>query len=234
MLCKSDSLPEKIQCRICDAPATFLFHDRRPFYICPRCGLIFTDGILSVKEEQNHYQDQYVHEYDWNAEARAILRATRFGIEPQKILDYGSGSGKLSDALRSMGLAVDSYEPMFHGDFKTANYAFEYDLVILNQVFEHLEEILKVVADICSVTRHGGIIFISTLMTDEAINNPDHFIELFRNWWYKDDPTHISFYCTRTFEYICEVSAQYKLQLVDTNSQYAILQVLKTDQPILT
>ncbi len=28
-------------------------------------------------------------------------------------------------------------------------------------------------------------------------------MESFKNWWYKDDPTHISFFSFLTFDYIC-------------------------------
>lgn len=217
---------KKGHCRICNSPAFFLFDEKRPFLVCKLCGLIFSYNLVSVEETEKHYKDQYLHEVDWHAEARSILEFLGIAKGPLRIFDYGSGSGRLSDALRSMGFHVDNYEPMIDGNFESRTYQNDYDLVILNQVIEHVEDILKSTENVFSLTRPGGIIFIATLMTDEMINDPENFQELFKSWWYKDDPTHISFFCTRSFEYICELKDRFKLQLIFTNSNGAILQRL--------
>ena len=50
----------------------------------------------------------------------------------------------------------------------------------------------KVLAD-------GGIILFTTLLTQQFIGAPDAPAH-FARWWYKDDPTHISFFCYRALQ----------------------------------
>jgi glycosyltransferase involved in cell wall biosynthesis len=216
--------PIKRHCRICDKHAYMVFEDSRPFYLCNNCGLIFSDCSLSQEEIKKHYQSQYANNFDWNKEAKALLEVVRFAVTPRKIFDFGSGSGLLADAFRSMGCEVDNYEPMFHGDFRAENYNNSSDLVILNEVIEHIEDVLKTFDNVYSVTRPGGIIFIKTLTTDAIVNESNKFQELFNNWWYKDDQTHVSFFCQRTFEYICAMKNNYQLQMLAIRPNGVILQ----------
>ena len=113
---------------------------------------------------------------------------------------------------------------MSHGDFRVGDYNNNYDLVILNEVIEHIEDVLPVFDDLCTVLRPGGAVFISTLMTDTIINAGERSWDLFRCWWYKDDPTHVSFYCQLTFEYLCEIKGKMQLKLLTLASNGAVLQ----------
>jgi SAM-dependent methyltransferase len=216
--------PLKKTCRVCNNHAVIVFEDSRPFYLCDNCGLIFTDCPLSREETVQHYQSQHANVFDWHNEAKRVLEAVRFAVIPRKILDYGSGSGFLADEFRSMGYDVDNYEPMLHGDFMSENYGNNYDLVILKEVIEHVEDVVKVINRICSVTRPGGSIFIGTLMTDAIINESDKFKESFNNWWYKDDQSHISFFCQLTFEHICREIHDCDLQMVAISPNGVLLQ----------
>lgn len=218
--------PIKRCCRICDNDAFMFFYVSRAFYLCKNCGFIFTDCTLTLEEIKKHYQSQYLNAFDWDKEAITLLEIVNFAVKPRKILDFGSGSGLLADELRSMGLEVDTYEPMQHGDFRSEDYNNSYDLVILNEVIEHITDVLKIIGYICPVTRPGGIIFISTCMTDAIINEPDKFHELFGSWWYKDDQTHVSFFSQLTFEYICAMKNDYQLKMIAACQNGVILQIL--------
>jgi glycosyltransferase involved in cell wall biosynthesis/SAM-dependent methyltransferase len=220
------TFPLKRNCRICDNNAFMVFEDTRPFYLCENCGLIFTDCYLTQDETSHHYRSQYSDSFDWNKEAQAMIEMVSFAVTPRKIFDFGSGSGGLTNALRSMGYEVNSYEPMLHGDFSSEDYERDHDLVILNQVIEHTENASKILDDIYSLTRPGGIIFMTTLTTDIMINETEMFQELFASWWYKDDQTHISFFCQRTFEYICSIK---NLQMLATGPKCVILQRMLPD-----
>lgn len=220
----TNCFPVKRCCRLCNSPAYMVFEDSRPFYVCKKCGLIFTGCYLSPEETTKHYQSQYGNIIDWNKEATAILNLVSFAVTPLNIFDFGSGSGLLAAAFRSMGFEVGNYEPMLHGDFRTENYDSSYDLVILNEVIEHVEDVMQTFDNICSVTKPGSVIFISTMMTDIIINEPGKFQETFSNWWYKDDPTHVSFFCQLVFESICAMEDGCKLQLLFAGTNGVILQ----------
>lgn len=217
------SFPVKKTCRVCSQAAYLVFEDSRPFYLCKNCGLIFSECSLSPEEIQKHYQGQYTNSFDWRKEAESILGLVSQAVKPRKIFDFGSGSGLLADAFRAWGYDVDCYEPMLHGDFRPGTYKGKYDLIILNEVIEHVDDVITTFDKILSLLSPGGVIFVSTLMSDAIINAPEKFQERFGKWWYKDDQTHISFFCQRTFEYICEVM-NCQLQVVAASNNGVILQ----------
>lgn len=186
--------------------------------------MIFTGCSLSPEDIKKHYQNQHANAFDWNKEAKTVLNVVSFAVKPLNIFDFGSGAGLLADAFRTMGFEVGSYEPMLHGDFRAENYNSGYDLVILNEVIEHVEDVMHIFDNICSVTKPGSVIFISTMMTDAIINGPGKFQETFSSWWYKDDPTHVSFFCQLTFESICAMEDGCQLQLLFAGPNGVILQ----------
>jgi hypothetical protein len=196
-------------CRLCQNPSQIIFEDVRPFYACNVCGLIFSDCLLSAEEVEKHYKNQYSSGFDWKKEAQHFVEwFDHFGfavpVRTLSIFDYGSGGGFLTKALREMSFKVDCYEPILHGEFNRENYAEAYEIVILNEVVEHLEDINKTLDTVYSILADNGVVFIKTNLTDKLINNPLNFYELFKGWWYKDDPTHISFFSSLTIEYICK------------------------------
>lgn len=200
-------------CRLCGEPATPIPGLGRRFHVCSRCGLIFSHNPLSREETERHYRMQHTVEYDNLGYAEKVLAVVRSQLEPQRILDFGSGSGKLAEALRSLGYMVDTYEPMCDGDFDPARFGNSYDLVVANEVLEHVSGILATMDHIHAACRPGGVVYIGTLTTDDLINDPENFYERFRSWWYKDDLTHVSFYNVRSFEYICSLTERYGFTL---------------------
>ena len=76
------------------------------------------------------------------------------------ILDYGSGSGMLTEALRKIGFRVDCYEPMLQGEFNRESYSEAYDVIILNEVVEHLEDINKTLDIIYSLMAVNGVVLL--------------------------------------------------------------------------
>lgn len=188
-------------CRLCSNVAQPFYKDTRIFYICSRCGLIFTDRLLEAEEEKRHYVSQHDNEYDWLNFARQL--ESMFGEKhgEYRIMDYGSGSGKLTDALRVMGYKVDSYEPMYDGIFEANKYN-KYDFIVLNEVIEHVVNIKEVLTDLYYLLKPKGRLFIKTLLTDDLIKNDSMFERLFDEWWYKNDFTHVSFFSTITFTYV--------------------------------
>lgn len=200
-------------CRLCQSPARLFSSEVRPFYICPTCALIFSDNPLSVRQSEKHYQSQYDIEFDDRKYVQKILRLISNADEVRRILDYGSGSGRLSQAFRDQGYIIDSYEPMCDGEFISEHYPHHYDLIIVNEVIEHISDLRKAFDDLHRACNKGGTVFIGTLMTDTLINDPGHFEERFRAWWYKDDLTHVSFFCLKTFEYVCSLEERYEFSI---------------------
>lgn len=211
-------------CRLCHATATFFYSNSRPFFICPTCGLIFSDNPLSNEVCEEHYCKQHDTEFDYSGYAQKILTLVGNRVALTRILDFGSGAGRLAEAFRNMGYAIDCYEPMVDGEFNLERYPYEYDLVIANEVIEHVSDIIDFFDTLNLVCRAGGILYISTLTSDSMINDPHHFTERFSTWWYKDDLTHISFFNLNTFEYICGLEQKYDFQIIGYGVNGILLQ----------
>jgi SAM-dependent methyltransferase len=113
-----------------------------------------------------------------------------------RVLDFGSGkSTLLADMLEFRGVECDSYDPIYHPD--TAFRARKYDLITSVEVFEHLHNPKKIVAELLGLLNEGGYL---------AIRTEFHAgIESFSDWYYPKDPTHILFYTPKTFAVLCEV-----------------------------
>lgn len=77
----------------------------------------------------------------------------------------------------------------------------EYDLIVINEVIEHVFRNLPAHFQKCPVClQTGGILYIGTLTTDNIINCPEDFSkDGFENWWYKDDLT----MCRSSLELFC-------------------------------
>jgi SAM-dependent methyltransferase len=217
-------------CRICRNPSYPVFEDTRPFFACNVCGLIFSDCIISPEAVEKHYKDQHVNPFDWMKEANGFvewIKNAGFSVPllSLSILDYGSGSGLLTEALRKIGFKVDCYEPMVHGEFDFSNYSQSYDAIILNEVVEHLEDINQILDIVYKVLAADGIVIIKTLLTDQIINDPENFKGLFTRWWYKDDPTHISFFSFLTIDYIChDRGRKLAVRAISLNDNCVVLQ----------
>jgi len=175
-------------------------HLERKFYKCPECCLIFTDEILPPAEEEVHYKNQWgkADPKVWKNQADLILKVACNYRMPGRILDFGSGSGDLTRELQRMGLDVTPLEPMVHGFLKDQNFPRKFDVVVAIEVIEHLLDPWRELRELEKNLVDDGIMIFSTLFTNPFLDQPDE-IEQFRSWWYKDDPTHVSFFSNPVF-----------------------------------
>ena len=130
------------------------------------------------------------------------------------ILDYGCGAGEIVRSLRKKG--VDSYGcDLFYsgGDYsnaiegdmlgsiirrmdeRTGSIPFDnntFDLVISNQVIEHVQDLDFSLSDICRVLKPGGL-FLS-LFPDKGVWREGHCGIPFLHWFSKSNPYRL-YYC---------------------------------------
>lgn len=201
-------------CKICHRPLTAI-HDTQmlsDFYHCPDCAFIFKDHEAYVSSERERKQyDQHNNTlespgYVQMFEAFIALCITPHAQEIQTVLEFGSGPGPvLSKLLRDRGLEVDSYDkfyaptPVYEGK--------QYDLITATEVIEHIEGPLEIMRFFHEHLRKGGYL---ALMTQFHSNDSDTYLR----WWYRRDPTHISFFTPETFRTLAKKSG-FDLLLTD-------------------
>lgn len=108
-------------------------------------------------------------------------------------LDFGCGPGPALESIFSeKGHKLNLYDFYYHPGLDVLDE--KYDFIISTEVIEHLGEPSKIIELWLSLLNLDGTIGLMTkLVKDQAA---------FRNWHYKNDPTHICFYSRETFEWI--------------------------------
>ena len=188
-----------MKCNICNCD-TNVFEDsqlQKQYHSCQNCDCISLDTQyhLSLEKEnslynnhQNSLENQgYVQmfedflDYFWND-----LTCK------DKSLDFGSGpTPVLSQLLHKRNVQVDCYDKFYQPIKCFENQT--YDFITSTEVFEHLNNPLETLRLLTKHLRPKGILAIMTLFHQ---NDQAHFL----TWWYRRDPTHITFYTPKTLE----------------------------------
>ena len=190
---------------------SFKTADQKIYWSCSFCKCKFLDSsyFISSREERERYLE---HNNDIkNKEYRAFLSKLSNPLK-EKIsigdhgLDFGCGTGPaLADMLIDEGYKVSLYDPFFYLD-KTV-LTKQYDFITCTETVEHFHDPFKEFNVLNDLLRPGGWLGVMTsfLLTDE----------MFENWHYRRDPTHVTFYCEKTFEVIasqrnwsCEIKSK--------------------------
>ncbi len=169
---------------------------------CPACGYVRLDRerILPPEAEKARY---LLHRNDPDDPGyRAYLEAfIREAVQPfvgpgGRILDFGSGpEPALAYRLADRGYRVSVYDPFFAPDRNARKGPF--DLVAVHEVAEHLVRPYFELARLARILAPGGRISLRTRFSPE---DPRKFEE----WWYREDPTHVGFFGSRTFAALAE------------------------------
>ncbi len=209
----------KISCPLCDEKnnlETLTGTTHRRYIRCRRCELIFVNPIdlISNAEEKKRYLEHnngiqfpgYVAFLNW-----AVKPALTFLLPDMKRLDYGCGPAPtLSILLERQGFSCDNYDPFFFPELPQSTY----DFIFATECFEHFYYPKAELKRICALLKPGGFLIVMT--------EPWPSVEAFRNWYYINDVTHVSFYHTATFEFICR---EYGFMMHETdNSRVFILE----------
>jgi len=102
-----------------------------------------------------------------------------------KGLDYGAGPGPVAARLLGdNGYAVELYDPYYHPD--KSPLLKKYDFIICSEVIEHFRDPAKEFRLLRSLLLpKGSLLCLTEILSD----NLD-----FKQWHYKNDPTHVFFY----------------------------------------
>lgn len=206
-----------MKCTLCDSNLHEMADEY--YFICICCGAYVKDEkyYLNSKEEKKRYKE---HDNDVNDEAyqdftSPITDAILSNHSKEQLgLDYGSGTGPvISKQLKDRGYHVKLYDPFFHPDEGYINY--RYDYIFSCEVFEHFHEPKEEIEKLLRILKPSGRIYIMTHLYDSKID--------FNDWYYRNDPTHVFIYTTKTIEYI---AVKYGLAIEELGDRLIILRRL--------
>jgi len=193
-----------MNCKICQAP-TLSFYDEYmqcQTYHCKACEFIFKDdeAIISDEKELKVYQQHNNTEENLGYVAMfqdfidKTITPHRAGIKTA--LDFGSGPNPvLARILDKNGFETEYFDKFFSPE--KVYEGKQYDLITSTEVIEHISDVQEVMALFSKHLNNGGFLALMTQF------HPDDQ-EAYLNWWYRRDPTHISFFRPKTFTVLAE------------------------------
>lgn len=205
-----------MKCPLCatENKISFISKDKI-FYNCKKCDSIYLDkkNYVDLNEEKERYSS-----HNNSSDNKGYLKmlkkfmddtVMKVSTDVNEILDYGCGPGPiLSELLEKEGFNVDLYDPIFYPDTNDKLY----DLVTSTEVFEHFHDPVENINKILNKIKSNGYLAIMTYFHDG--------VDIFKEWFYKEDPTHVFFYNTNTFKYIAN---KFNLEVIFNDSTKHIL-----------
>jgi SAM-dependent methyltransferase len=219
------SAPGPIRCPVCDGPCAGLepvdfnksCEELRGkvlpsagiavrYLACADCGFCFAPELYRWSHEElarKVYNESYTEiDPDWD-EVRprnnAQVLAEAFGNRPPPVrhLDYGGGNGLLARILAGKGWQSTSYDPFVDGSRRLEDLG-RFGLVTAFEVFEHVQDVQALAANLAALVEKGGVILFSTLLSDGHIAPGEPLA-----WWYAAPRNgHISLYSSQSLVFI--------------------------------
>lgn len=190
-----------MHCPLCHAPGQDFHRDRRrPYLRCGRCLLVWVPPafLLSPGQEKAEYDlhrnspEDPAYRGFLGRLARPLLQrlpATASGLE------FGCGPGPaLATMLREAGHRVRLYDPFYFPDPGALEGC--YDFITATEVVEHLHRPGAELERLWALLRPGGTLGVMTKLVRDR--------EAFSTWHYKNDPTHVCFFCRDTWSWWAE------------------------------
>lgn len=190
------------------------------YFQCPSCFFIHKDkkSFLKPDEENSRYED---HENDVNdpryinflkplIDQMEIALGTK--IQSRVGLDFGCGkAAPLEHVFAQKGYAMEKFDPHFFPEIPLQ----KFDFILASEVVEHFKDPKKDFSFMDSLLKKGGLLGLMSSWWTPQID--------FKSWYYRRDPTHVSFYSDKTLAQIAMLF-NYEIKFLSVNT--CILQKL--------
>ncbi len=185
-----------LSCLLCSSPVKNYHQDKnRTYFQCTNCQLVFVDpkAFISEQEEKARYD---LHQNSPNDRGYCNFLSRICDPIVSRLpkgsygLDFGCGPGPtLPKMFEKLGYLMAIYDPFYANDKSVLE--IEYDFVTATEVIEHLKNPKLSLNTMWCCIKPGGYLGIMTNLVPNK--------ELFANWYYISDKTHICFYSKETF-----------------------------------
>ncbi len=191
-------------CPLCQHPATTPYYSdkKRQYWHCPVCQLVFAgrQSLLSGDAElaiyQQHQNDPNDAGYRQFLNKLAAPLLQRLGPNALQGLDFGAGPGPtLYLLLQQGGHRVNNYDPYFAPDQTLLKR--QYDFICSTEAIEHFYQPAVEWQLWLDLLKPSGWLGLMTRLRPEQVED-------FARWHYKNDPTHVSFFHAKTFQWLAE------------------------------
>ncbi len=189
-----------MKCLVCNSNDTKIYTiiGSKKYWECLFCFAVFLDSshFLSRSDEYAHYCTHQNEIYD--PEYRKFLSKLSMPLKRKltyhKVgLDYGCGPGPaLAAMLEEDGYQMQKYDPFFFPNKKI--FSKKFDFITCSETVEHFYNPNFEFIMFDRILKPKGIIAIMTNFLNKDLR--------FENWYYRQDPTHVVFYSTTTFNII--------------------------------
>lgn len=193
------------------------------FVKCEDCGHIYLENPPALEEIPVIYPASYIP-YRFDSYLNPVIKHVRDHMQRSKarfylkllgcnasILEVGSGSGLLMEALRDFGssswrLSANDFNgdrlarlkakgvELKIGDFEKLEFSDKYDCIIMNQTIEHLYDPDSVIEKCAQVLKQGGFLIIET----PNYQSLDFFLFRKKYWGGYHIPRHFHIYNPKT------------------------------------
>ena len=209
-------------CPLCESESTNHYFKeenghQRTFLRCKTCDLIFADpkNLLNTEIEKSRYESHNNSQRSKGYESflRTLIDPVKKYITKEsKGLDFGSGPyPMLIELFKEDGYEIEGYDPFFNP--KTSLLKKMYEFVTCCEVVEHFNRPIDSFRLLCSLLNTNSILGIKTTLFKEEIE--------FKNWYYKNDDTHVSFYSKITIDWIAK---KFGLKVLEIEDRLVIFQ----------
>lgn len=203
-----------MNCPLCQSDS----HLHAPLvYECLNCSLIFKDRTIHLSEREDH--ERYAHHLNNIADQgyvgflnRLLVPLKNFLPKSFVGLDFGCGPGPtLEFLLEECGGSMKGYDPFF---FPEAHFLIPsfYDVVTCTEVVEHFKSPFENWRQLTDLLNDNGVLGVMTQFYSDKL--------IYKDWWYKNDPTHVCFYSLKTFEYIAK---KFELKILYNDNKSVII-----------
>ena len=170
------------------------------YWQCTICKATMLNPIkfISSNEEKKHYlkHNNEINDTRYRTFVSNLIKPLKDKISINDMgLDYGCGyAPALADILKKDGFNVELYDPFF---FKNQNiFLRKYNFITCSEVVEHFFQPYEEFNKINNLlSKNSWLAIMTSFMTDDY---------LFKNWYYRRDPTHVVFYKKITFKIIAK------------------------------